>query len=174
MSRWNNRPSERRCGTLHRSFPSLFLLWLVFDFVCRCSLFWVQFELKQNGYRESCTEANWSVSASNSSRLCRLQTLCYRQRQAGANQLLPTSPVAKTLSVDRPESTESVTDWANRTGAIGLLSILNTEAWWENTEILWYSQTSSLTNSYLCVLWPFSPNRTQKVADVYHSYELQL
>ncbi len=48
-----------------------------------------------------------------------------------ANQLVPTSPVAKKRSVDQPirtESTESVTDWANRTGAIGFLPILNTEA----------------------------------------------
>ncbi len=49
-----------------------------------------------------------------------------------ANQLVPTSPVAKTHSVDRPvrtESTENVTDWANRTREIGFLLILNTEAW---------------------------------------------
>ncbi len=35
-----------------------------------------------------------------------------------ANQFVPTSPVTKKHSVDRPvrtKSTESVTDWANRT-----------------------------------------------------------
>ncbi len=48
-----------------------------------------------------------------------------------ANQLLLTSPWAKKRSVDwlvMTQSTESITDWANRTGAIGLLSVLNTEA----------------------------------------------
>ncbi len=52
------------------------------------------------------------------------------------------------------ESTESVTDWANRTGEIGFLLILNTEAW-ENTEISRYSQTTSLTNSCLWALRHF-------------------
>ncbi len=33
------------------------------------------------------------------------------------------------------ESTESVTDWANKTGVTGLLPILNTETW-ENT-VIW-------------------------------------
>ncbi len=46
-------------------------------------------------------------------------------------------PVAKKHRVDGPirtESTESITDRANRTGAIGFVPILNTEAW-EYTEI---------------------------------------
>ncbi len=44
----------------------------------------------------------------------------YRKAKT-ANQLVPTSPVAKKHSVDWPirtESTESVTDWANRMTAI--------------------------------------------------------
>ncbi len=48
-----------------------------------------------------------------------------------ANQLIPTSPVAKKCNVDRPiriKSTKSITDWANSTGATGFSSILNTEA----------------------------------------------
>ncbi len=68
------------------------------------------------------------------------------------------SPVALTRSVDRQirtESTESVTDWANRSEAIGFLSVLNTEAWWENTEISTYPQITSLTHSCLWVLWHF-------------------
>ncbi len=71
------------------------------------------------------------------------------------NQLVPTSPVAKKCSLERPirtESTESVTDWPNRMEVIGFLPILDTEAWWENTEISPYSQTMSLTNSCLWVL----------------------
>ncbi len=43
------------------------------------------------------------------------------RKARAANQLALTSPVAKKRSVDRPirtESIESVTDWANRTGAI--------------------------------------------------------
>ncbi len=55
-----------------------------------------------------------------------------------ANQLVPTSPVAKKHSADRPirtESTENVTDWENRTEGIGFLSILITEVW-ENTDLI--------------------------------------
>ncbi len=51
------------------------------------------------------------------------------EHEATANQLIQTSPVAKKRSVDQPirtESTENVTDL--RTGAIGILSILSTEA----------------------------------------------
>ncbi len=68
------------------------------------------------------------------------------------------SPVAKKCSVDRPirtESTESVSDWANRMGAKGFFPILNTEAWWENTEIRLYSRTTSLTNGCVWVSWHF-------------------
>ncbi len=64
------------------------------------------------------------------------------------------SPVAKKHSVDRAvttESSENVTDWANRTGVMAFLPILNTEAW-ENTEISQYSETTSLTYSCLWVL----------------------
>ncbi len=42
-----------------------------------------------------------------------------------ANQLVMTSPVTKKRTVDQPirtESTERVTDWTNRTGAMGFLS----------------------------------------------------
>ncbi len=45
-------------------------------------------------------------------------------------QLVLMSPVAKERSTDRPiraESSESVADWENRTGAIEFLPILNTE-----------------------------------------------
>ncbi len=48
-----------------------------------------------------------------------------------ANQFIPTTPATKKRIVDRPiriESTESVSDWATRMGAIGFLPILNTEA----------------------------------------------
>ncbi len=63
------------------------------------------------------------------------QTLCCQQRRVrawgrAADQLVLTSPVAKKRSIDRPittESTESITDWANRTGVIGFLPILNTD-----------------------------------------------
>ncbi len=75
-----------------------------------------------------------------------------------ANQLIPMSPVAKKRSVDWPvrtESTESVTDWAKRTGMIGFLPVLETEAWWENTEFSTYSKTTSVTNSCLWVVWHF-------------------
>ncbi len=79
------------------------------------------------------------------------------------------SPVAKRRSVDRQrtESTESVTDWANRTGVIGLLPILNTEAWWENTEISPYSHNTSLTSSCLWVIWLFFQIEHEKVVDIY-------
>ncbi len=39
-----------------------------------------------------------------------------------ANQLVPMSPVAKKRSIDQPirtGSTESMADWANKTGGIG-------------------------------------------------------
>ncbi len=42
-----------------------------------------------------------------------------------ANQLVPTSPVARKRSVDQPittKSTEGVTDWANRMGTIGFFT----------------------------------------------------
>ncbi len=48
-----------------------------------------------------------------------------------ANQLVLMSPVAKKHGEDQPirtGSTESITDWANRMGAIGFLPILNAEA----------------------------------------------
>ncbi len=50
---------------------------------------------------------------------------------ATANQLIPTSPVAKKCNVISKlvlESTERVIDLANRTGVIGFLPTLNTEA----------------------------------------------
>ncbi len=83
-----------------------------------------------------------------------------------ANRLTLTSPVAEKRSVDwlfRTESTESVT---NRTKAIGFLPVLNTEAWWENTEISQYSQTMSLTNNCPWVLWLFFFQIVQKKAIV--------
>ncbi len=90
--------------------------------------------------------------SSNSSRLTHRHSVVGRDesecKTRTAYQLMPTSPVAKKRSVDRPirtERTESVTDWANRTGATGFLPVLNTEAWWENTEMSQYSQTTSLT-----------------------------
>ncbi len=46
------------------------------------------------------------------------------------NQLMLMSSVTKERNVDRSirtESTESVTDWANKMGATGFFSILNTE-----------------------------------------------
>ncbi len=67
------------------------------------------------------------------------------------------SPVAKKHSVDQPvrtESTESITDCANKSEVIGFLPILTTEAW-ENTELSQYTKTASLTNSCLWVLWHF-------------------
>ncbi len=80
-----------------------------------------------------------------------------------ANQLILTSPVADKSSAHRPirtKSTDSITDWANRAAVLRFLPILNTDAW-ENTKISRYSQTMSLTNSYLWVLWHFF-NNTQK------------
>ncbi len=77
---------------------------------------------RRNDCRESCSGLNWS-----------------ERKEQIANQLVPMSPVAKKCSVDRPirtESTESVTDWANRTGAIVFLPILNTEALWENRDLM--------------------------------------
>ncbi len=46
------------------------------------------------------------------------------------DQLVLTSPVVKERGADQPirtESTESVTDWTNRTALIRFLQILNTE-----------------------------------------------
>ncbi len=86
-----------------------------------------------------------------------------------AYQVVMMCPVAKKCSLDpriRIESTESITDWTNRVGEIGFLPILNTEAL-ENTEILRYSRTTSLTNSCLQVIGHFFPNRTQKNIDIY-------
>ncbi len=54
-----------------------------------------------------------------------------------ANQLLPTSPMTQEHSIDqwiKTESTESITDWANRMVVIGSLLFLNTEAW-ENRDL---------------------------------------
>ncbi len=48
---------------LQCKLPSLFLLRFAFYFVCCLSLFQVHFELRPNGCRESCSEANWSISA---------------------------------------------------------------------------------------------------------------
>ncbi len=90
-------------------------------------------------------------------------------RARTANQLIPMSPAPKKCSVDWPirtEITESITDWANKTRVTGFLPILNTEAWWENTEISSYSQTTSLTNSCLWGLWHFFQIEPKKVIDV--------
>ncbi len=95
--------------------------------------------------RESNNKWNETQAGANS-RSCLPTSQC---KAWTANQQVPTSSVAKRRSVDRPiktESTESITDWANKTGAIGFLPILNTEAWWENSDISSYSQTASLTN----------------------------
>ncbi len=86
-----------------------------------------------------------------------------------SNQFVPTSPVVKKCSIDQPirtESTESFTDWANRMGARRFLPIINTAAW-KNTEISPYSQTTSLANSCLWVLWHFFQIEHKKVIDVY-------
>ncbi len=95
-----------------------------------------------------------------------------------ANQLLSMSLVAEKCSIEQPirtETTESASNWANRTKAIGFLPVLKTEAWWENTEISPQSQTTSLTNSCLWVLWHFFENRTQKSYwCLTQSYQLQL
>ncbi len=61
----------------------------------------------------------------------------------------------------RTESTDSVTDWANITGATGFFHILNTDAG-ENTEI---SRYASFTKN--CGIVDFFPNGTQKVVDIY-------
>ncbi len=81
------------------------LRWLVFYFVCCCSFC----------CRESCSGVNSSVSARTwADWRCCLQTFCFWQRQVTerwANQLVPTSLVAKKHSIDRQfraESTDSV------------------------------------------------------------------
>ncbi len=59
---------------------------------------------------------------------------------------VPTSTVAKKRGIDQPirtKRTESVTDWANRMGAIGFLGILNTEAW-ENRNLAMLSNHVTL------------------------------
>ncbi len=59
---------------------------------------------------------------------------CCWQRQVRAysiNSQSVTSPVATKHSLEQPirtEGAENITDWANRTGAIESLPILNTEA----------------------------------------------
>ncbi len=48
-----------------------------------------------------------------------------------ANRFIQMSPVTNKRSTDQligTESTESITDWAKRTGEIGFLAILNSEA----------------------------------------------
>ncbi len=100
---------------------------------------------RQNGCRESCS-------------------------QVQANQLIQTLPVAKKRRADRPvstESTESFTDCANRTGVIEFLPILNTEAWWENTEISRYPPTQRILTAVYGYYDIFSKQNTKKVIIVY-------
>ncbi len=95
--------------------------------------------------RESRSTVNWSISA----RAWGDWQDEWELKARTANQFVLTSPVAEKCSVDRPirtESTESVTDWANRTGAIGF---------------------KSLINSCLLVLWHFFQIEHKKVTDVY-------
>ncbi len=148
---------KQLCYTL----SSLFLLRFARYFICCLSLFspvW--------------TETKWLQGKLQQSKLVRLSSSTM-VRLAHT----PTSPVTKKCSVDRPirtQSTESVTDWSNRTGGIGFLPILNTEAWWENTEISPNSQTTSLTNSCLCVLWHFLRIEHKKLLMFNTKLQLQL
>ncbi len=142
--------------------------------LCCRTLFQVQFEPRRNDCRESCSDVNWSISAwAWADRQCHLHIAVGRGKLGHtaqtSNQLIPMSPVTEKHSVDWPARTErtgSITDRANRTGAMGFLSIVNTEAW-ENTEILWYSQTMSLTNSWLWVLRHFYQVEHKKGTDIY-------
>ncbi len=141
------------------------LRWLVFYFVCCRSLFQVQFELRQDGCRESCSrvtalsQLELQLTDNVACRHSVVSTGESERKTQAADQLVPMSPVVKRHNIDRrirTESTERVTDWVNRAGVIGFLTVLNTEAWWENKEISRYSQTTSLTNSCLWVVWFFS------------------
>ncbi len=81
-----------------------------------------------------------------------------------AKQLILMSPVAKKCSVDRPirtERTESVTDWANRRGAI-----------FTNPKYRGIGRHRDLMilSDYATAVCGFSdifPNRAQKVIDIY-------
>ncbi len=87
--------------------PSLFLLPLMFYLVCCLSLLsrslQQRFTTRPNGFRESCSGANWSVSA-------RLKpaddVACSLEHKA--NQLVATSPVAKKLIVQQPIGTHAL------------------------------------------------------------------
>ncbi len=73
-----------------------------------------------------------------------------------ANQLVPTSLTAKKHSLDRTIRTvQRVPLIGQKWGEWLEFYTADTEAWWENTEILQYSQTTSLTNSCRWVLWHF-------------------
>ncbi len=97
--------------------------------------------------------------------MCRLQTLSKGESEhkaQTANQLIPTSPVAKKRGIDWPvrtESIESITDWANRTGVMRFLTNPEYRCMGKRKDLAIVSD--HVTNSCLWVLWHFFPNRTQ-------------
>ncbi len=115
------------------SLPFLFLLRLAFYSVC-CPVYF-----KSSLNRDDTVAEKDAAKKTGPSQVeleltdCHFQTLCESSSKARtAHQIVPLLSVAKKHSIDQPiktESTESVADWANRTGAIGFLPILNTEAW---------------------------------------------
>ncbi len=64
-------------------------------------------------------------------------------------------------------------DWLGKdNGSVRTFILLNTEVW-KNTEISQYSQTKSLTNSCLWVLWHFSKESAKSYWCLPQSYQLQ-
>ncbi len=71
----------------------------------------------------------------------------------------------------RTKNIRSITDWANRTGAMRFLAFLNTEAW-ENTDLP--ILLDHVTYSCLWLLWHFFPNTIHNYWYLPKSYQLQL
>ncbi len=92
---------QLRCGCLWQ---------LVFYFVCCCSPVWTETSQLSAELTDGIASRHSVVGRGESA-----------HKAPTAILLVPTSPVTEKRSVDRPirtESTESITDWANRTGAI--------------------------------------------------------
>ncbi len=137
---------------LRHSLPSQFLLQLMFYFICCRSFFlnsvWTETKRlkgelqQQNKLVRLSSSLSWMTVSLAYTIVGRSESECEART---AKQIILTSPVVKTHSMDWPgRSTESVTDWANRKGAIGFLPVLSTDAWWGNAEISQYCQTVSL------------------------------
>ncbi len=149
---------------LNCNLPSLFLLRLVFYFVCCLSFLspvWTETKRLQGKLQRSKLVRLSSSSSRLTVWLADSLLLAEASQSLTHKQLISSHQCHLSLrgAAWSGESGQRVL----RASLIGkieqerqdFLSILKTEAWWENTEISPYYQTTSLTNSCLWVLWHF-------------------